>query len=274
MRYPPFGAALLKIQVGIELQPLDSTDMEIARKWRNSYTIWAWTRQNDLISDVEQAAWFERQSKDPTIRMYMVVVQTDGHDKPVGVCGLTSIDWMNRRAEFSLYIAPAFQRRGFGKKALGLLLDHGFTNLGLRQIWGETFETNPAMKVFIELGMTKDGTRRQFYWKDGRWLDAHLVSILADEWRSRRDTERNHDAVPSPSSGRSLPRDIMESARDESSDETPAASADIVLLDDEGVPAGADYAFGLKHARAARKASEKGSGDQRPEGLGDGEKGA
>jgi RimJ/RimL family protein N-acetyltransferase len=29
--------------------------------------------------------------------------------------------------------------------------------------------------------MTKEGTRRDFYWKYGRWIDAHLYSITEEE---------------------------------------------------------------------------------------------
>lgn len=178
----------MKINCGMSLKALDLADAETARAWRNDYQIWQWTRQSDLISDLEQAAWYRRQSNDPTISMYKIVVQANKAEEMVGVCGLTSIDRMNRRAEFSLYIAPAEQKKGYGRQALKLLFDHGFKNLGLNQIWGETFAGNPAIKLFAELGMKLDGMRRDFYWKDGRFLSAHLISILASEWNQKHDS--------------------------------------------------------------------------------------
>lgn len=119
--------------------------------------------------------------------MYKIVVsQKKGKDKPtlamVGVCGLTSIDLHNRRAEFSLYIAPALHGQGFGRKGLELLLTHGFKNLGLNVIWGEVFDGNPAAKLFRRLGFVKEGTRREFYFRDGKFIDAHIVSLTAGEW--------------------------------------------------------------------------------------------
>ena len=172
------------MNVTISLAPLDSTDCEQIREWRNDYSIWRWTRQNDLISDVDQTAWFERQAKDPTIRMYKLVQTVGDHAQTVGVCGLTSIDHANSRAEFSLYIAPKFQKQGLGSRGLSVLLRHGFMNLGLNLIWGETFDGNPAAQMFEKLGFQKEGTRRQFYWKDGRFIDAHLYSITRAEWIS------------------------------------------------------------------------------------------
>ncbi len=190
----------MKIDFRLELRALDSDDAPVVRAWRNSWAVWAWTRQNDLISDVEQLAWFDKQSKDPTIRMYGISLVTGAYKNLVGVAGLTSIDWPNRRSEFSLYINPEQHRKGYGKQALSMLLDHGFKNLGLHQIYGETFAGNPAIKIFTELGFKLDGTRRQFYFKDGAFRDAHLVSLLQGEWNARNSASSvNRDSHPGES---------------------------------------------------------------------------
>jgi RimJ/RimL family protein N-acetyltransferase len=188
------------IDVEIALAPLDSLDAELARAWRNDYRIWRWCRQSDLISDVQQKAWFERQNADSSIRMYKLVLKANGSEKPLGVCGLTSIDWLNRRAEFSLYVRPDCQRRGYARAGLSLLLDHAFKNLGLHQVWGETFVSNPALKLFEQLGFKLDGLRRQFYWKDGAFIDAYVISMLSGEWHALRNpsSDRSRDTPPSP----------------------------------------------------------------------------
>lgn len=164
--------------------------MPLIRAWRNDYKIWRWCRQHDLISDFDQARWFDTQSKDPTIKMYKIMVcAVDSASvairEPitVGVCGFTSIDLHNRRAEFSLYIAPAYQHRDFGSQGLRSLLTHGFSNLGFHVIWGEVFEGNPALEKFEALGFKRDGIRRDFYFRDGKYIDAHLISIKDSEWK-------------------------------------------------------------------------------------------
>lgn len=191
------------------LAPLDSTDMGLVRTWRNDHKIWKWCRQHDLVSDAEQVRWFNRQSEDQTIKMYKVMIETVTQEKdkepetkvhPVGVCGLTSIDLVNRRAEFSLYLAPDLHGKGLGKIALKALLLHGFTNLGLNSIWGECFQGNPAAKMFEKLGFQCDGIRRQFYFRDGRFIDAHLYSITAEEFYAAcaNDLPGNEPAPPEP----------------------------------------------------------------------------
>lgn len=164
---------------GVELGPLDSAYIEKIRAWRNNPKVMRWCRQNDLISDVQQAGWFERQERDTSIKMYAVLDE----GALVGVAGLTSIDRVNGHAEFSLYIAPEKHTQGYGRKALKTLLSHGFYNLGFNVIWGECLEGNRALNLFTDLGMVREGTRRQFYFKEGRLWDAHLISMTRAEWK-------------------------------------------------------------------------------------------
>lgn len=181
---------MIDFNLGIYLKDLEYSDT--IRSWRNDPKIWRWTRQNDLLSKNHHEDWFEKQAKDPTIKMYGVheipTIHTyDNHDEIktlVGVCGLTSINLTNRNAEFSLYIAPERQGNGLAKPALKTLLFHGFKNMNLHMIWGETFGNNPAEKMFRDIGMHQDGLKRQCYFKDGSFWDAFIFTILKDEFIS------------------------------------------------------------------------------------------
>ena len=150
---------------------------------RNLPAIRDWCRQTGLIDEFQQAKWLEKISIDPKIRMYSIC----RGDKVVGVCGLTDIDHLNQRAEFSLYIFPKQQKQGYAKVALHLLLAHGFGELNLRTIWGETFVGNPAMKLFQAMGFQLEGRRRNFYFKNGRFLDADLISMTREEFENGCD---------------------------------------------------------------------------------------
>lgn len=168
---------------GVYLKTIGSESLELLRSWRNDFHIRKWCRQNDLISEPDQKKWFDSMSSDQTVRMYLIVC-SDEASAYVGVCGLTSIDLMNSRAEFSLYIAPYKTRKGMGEKGLRTLLAHAFMNLGLNSIWGESFEGNPALGLFDKIGFRREGIRRSFYFREGKFIDAHLVSLLHSEFRS------------------------------------------------------------------------------------------
>jgi RimJ/RimL family protein N-acetyltransferase len=63
-----------------------------------------------------------------------------------------------------------------------LLFGRGFEDLGLETIWGETFDGNKALKMFKEFGMKVEGVRRNFYYKEGGFINATLVSMTREEW--------------------------------------------------------------------------------------------
>lgn len=133
-----------------------------------------------------QNQWKENLIADKTVQMYSIF---DSNDQGIGACGFTGIDLVNRKAEFSLYIAPCFQGKGQGKKALKLLISHGFNVYGFEHIWGESFVHNPATQMFIDIGFRREGIRRNFYFREGAFIDAHLFSILRAEWKNSESFE-------------------------------------------------------------------------------------
>lgn len=151
---------------------------EQAREWRNNYAVRRWCRQYSLLSESNHAEWLSKIAYDETIKMFSIIVE----DRPVGVCGLTSIDRVNQKAEFSLYIAPGEQRKGYGRKALTLLLLHGFEQQNLNRIWGESFDGNPAQKMFESLGMTHEGRLGDAYFRDGEFISASIWAITRKEF--------------------------------------------------------------------------------------------
>lgn len=163
----------------IKLDAINSDSKELTRSWRNNPKIYKWCRQNDLLTEAGHENWFLKHQLDPKIQMYLI---KDSDDTKLGVCGLTDIDLVNQRAEFSLYIDPTKQGRGFGRNALMLLCWHGFNSMPLKIIWGESFAGNPAIEMFKKVGFKIEGTRRDFYYRDGNHLDAILFSIKKEEF--------------------------------------------------------------------------------------------
>ena len=125
--------------------------------------------------------WLANIEVDKSIKMFGIYKEGE---QAVGVCGLTSINHINRTAEFSLYIAPEHQQQGYGKEALETLLAHGFWAFNLNRIWGETFDENPAAEMFINLGMLPEGVLRESYYRDGKYIDSTIYSILAKEFNN------------------------------------------------------------------------------------------
>lgn len=165
--------------MAIHLRRIEERDLSTLFDYRNDWRVYRWCRQRDALHRAGHKTWFEWQAHDQSVSMYAIV---NGAYDAIGVCGLTDIDRVNSRAEFSLYIGPDWQGQGYGKGALVELLEKAFKVENLHLVWGETFDGNPAAKMFESLGFKRDGTRRQFYFREGHYTDAHLYSITRGEW--------------------------------------------------------------------------------------------
>lgn len=175
---------MINFNHGVILAPIVRKQLGQLLMWRNDRRIWQWCRQHSVISEAHHEAWFNSLATRKDVRMFSVLDNEGNH---VGVCGLTDIDETNRRAEFSLYIGPEHQGKGLGKAALKTLVDHAFHQLNYVKVWGETFDGNPAAKMFESIGFKVEGVRRAHYFRDGRYINCTLYSLMRGEeaWRSQ-----------------------------------------------------------------------------------------
>jgi RimJ/RimL family protein N-acetyltransferase len=153
---------------------------DIARDWRNNPTIWRWCRQNTFIDVNSHQTWLDNISKDKTIKMFGIRDEKTSYF--VGVCGFTSINHINRTAEWSLYIAPLSQGKGYAYSALYNLLRHGFDDFNFNIIWGEIFADNSrCLHLSDKIGFKREGLLRDRYFKSGKYTDSIIVSIKKNE---------------------------------------------------------------------------------------------
>ena len=113
---------------------------------------------------------------------------------PIGICGLRSIDWMNRSGEMGVILHHTAWRRGICAEAHGLMLDYIYNTLKLHRVFFITATTNNAMIGFCRsvLRAHHDGTMRDFFALSAHdaaagYVNAEIYSILSHEWPSIRE---------------------------------------------------------------------------------------
>lgn len=97
---------------------------------------------------------------------------------------LNELDADNQSCNFRIFLLYSQNRnRGLGTEATRLILAHAFETVGLHRVDLEVYAYNPrARRVYEKVGFVYEGTKRQSLLWDGAWVDAHIMSILADEW--------------------------------------------------------------------------------------------
>ena len=116
-------------------------------------------------------------------------------EKAAGVIGFHPVDWVNRSGELGYWLSREFTGRGVATQAAELLLERGFTELGLNRIEIRCASGNTrSIAVAKRLGMVYEGTLREEERLYDRFVDHAVFSILSREYISK-DIKRHPGQV-------------------------------------------------------------------------------
>jgi len=116
-------------------------------------------------------------------------VETVAERKLIGIVNLALIDWRSRTGFLGVQIGEKeYWGRGFGREAVWLLQHLAFEDLNLNRVGLGVWEFNErALRCMDGLGFTREGRKRQVMFRDGRFWDEVLMSMLAAEYFALRD---------------------------------------------------------------------------------------
>jgi len=105
-------------------------------------------------------------------------------DQFVGVTGLDPMPAATGTARFFIVLGEkSLWARGFGTAVLRRVIEHGFFHLGLRKIVSDILEPNVAsLAIHDRAGFSVEGRLREDAWRQGRWVDRILLSLLQREY--------------------------------------------------------------------------------------------
>lgn len=99
----------------------------------------------------------------------------------VGAIGFRDMS-VGERAEVGYWIAKPLWGRGLMSGIVRALSDFAFSHYDLRRIYAGAFTINPAScRVLEKAGFTREGVRRQHFFRNGEAFDVALYAKLRDE---------------------------------------------------------------------------------------------
>lgn len=168
-------------QVG--LRAIERADLPALMEYRNRPHMRRFFREYRELGAEHQNAWFEKLVLgDPATRMFAIEELKTG--RLLGACGLCYIDFINRSADFSIYIGAddLYIDDKFAPDAARVMIRYGFDELNLHRLWTEIYEIDEAKAAFFKtLGFHLDGRHRQTHWTEGRWVDSLYWGLLATD---------------------------------------------------------------------------------------------
>lgn len=117
-----------------------------------------------------------------------ICLKEDG--KPIGRIYVSNIDEHYDSLDITrIYIADKNIRgRGLGEEALETMLRLAFEEMNMERVTLDHFTDNKiASKLYLKVGFSYEGVMRNGGKKDGKYVDLHLMSMLREEYFSRKN---------------------------------------------------------------------------------------
>lgn len=187
----------------MEVRPLSRDDIITALYWRNQHP--ETTRTAFMLNGDQQLQYYEqvicdRDSDTRYVGFWDEVknVYPEDHvlygpetlDAFVAYGGIENIEWENSRGEVSLIVNPKYQKKGYGKKCVNLILKMAFGQLNLNSIYGECYEGgSPDFWKHTLSDWIKDNTDYKVYFTklcktkyyNGRYWDSLYFSVWSKD---------------------------------------------------------------------------------------------
>lgn len=177
--FQPLGDGVVK------LRPLQSSDAETTQKWRNDPEI----RDQVLsfrfpVTHQMEMRFVERALAGDGIDQCVAAVVDAAEQSLCGLVYLQDIDWISRHAKFGIMIGRRDrQHRGLGRRAMRLMLGHGFRVLNLERIYLYVAEYNrPAVTLYETYGFVQEGKLRRHVALGGAYYDLLVMGLLRAEY--------------------------------------------------------------------------------------------
>jgi RimJ/RimL family protein N-acetyltransferase len=107
--------------------------------------------------------------------------------KPIGVCGLNRINWVNQWANAFIYIGEIeYWGKDIATETVQLVLQYGFEELNFHKISGRVAVENVgSWKVAEKVGFTFEGVIKDDFYKDGKYVDTKNYGFLKEDWEKK-----------------------------------------------------------------------------------------
>jgi RimJ/RimL family protein N-acetyltransferase len=174
------------VSENLRLRAIEREDIPRFVRWLNDPEVVYYMLNFAPLSKANEERWFERQvAMSPIEGQIFAIEVKEGNDwMHIGNTGLHQIDMVTREAEFGIFIGEkGYWNQGYGRQAAHLTVKYGFESLNLNRIFLHVVAENlRAVKAYAASGFVKEGQLRQALFKNGKYNDIIVMSVLHSEW--------------------------------------------------------------------------------------------
>ena len=166
---------------GVSFKVVEEKDLAEIAALRNDYTTWSFLTDPLPVYMGAQKDWLAGLSSAKG-KMYFTVF--DSINPFVGLVRMDEMDKMNASIRVGADVATKLRGLGHGWKIYEAIKKYCFDYLNVHRVWLLVLETNKrAIKLYKKQGFRLEGKQRQAIFRDGKYLDYLMMSILEEEYR-------------------------------------------------------------------------------------------
>ena len=119
------------------------------------------------------------------------------HDKKlIGTAVIVNLDYSRKSLEWGYGIDPNLWGKGYIFQIQECLKKYVFEKLLFNRIYGNTFTSNKrAISSLISTGVKEEGIARQHYFKDGKYIDSWMYSMLREDFLINKISHNNKSTL-------------------------------------------------------------------------------
>lgn len=114
---------------------------------------------------------------------YVIEVEWHGNTWRAGTMAFSRVNTRSRIAQlYGVMLHPDFRGRGLASQATRLFARHLLAELEFHRVQLECYGFNDrAIRHFERAGFTREGVKRQAYWRHDEWVDGVLFGLVQED---------------------------------------------------------------------------------------------
>jgi diamine N-acetyltransferase len=165
----------------IFLRALEPEDLAFIYHIENDETIWEVSNTQTPYSKFLITQYLENAHQDIyEAKQLRLAICKNENLEAIGLIDLFDFDPKNKRAGVGIIIQNEVDRNyGFGKEALGLMINYAFHQLQLHQLYANIGTENlPSLSLFTTFGFEKIGVKKDWNFTNNSFHDEVLLQLI------------------------------------------------------------------------------------------------
>ena len=172
----------------VRLRAAEREDVKSFYAWVNDPDVTRYLSLYLPMSTVDEENWFNSMTQRSQSEKTLVIEVRDGNGwKMIGNCGVFDIDTIGRLGEIGIMLGEKDEwDKGYGTEAMSLLVHHCFETLNFNRVYLRVYAENlRAKRAYEKAGFVEEGRLREAVYKNGKYDDVIIMSVLRAEWIAR-----------------------------------------------------------------------------------------